>query len=831
MCMKRNFTQWLMAIVCLMLSVPASAQVFEATVEQEADNNYATVTADFDLTAVATRLGTDTTTLVAALNDWTAEGSTAEDMFFLVQSDNTLSNNYTQGSKGGFWVGGDGAPMNWGEGCKWYNTIGWNAEANKFSIYLGQYPKANANGAEYTPTFVLKHGNSQAQFKVTYKISAVELEDVLLSQLNIVGTATVEVKQYPRSGYDADSIAVSLTDIAEKLGLSNQEVSDGIARMLYTKRMIEDENTIKVTDDTLTNESTAGAPGFWFSQLEKYVEGEDPIAIDNVGAAGYGNGSVFFFERVQFDAENAVLYGWLGQYPGVLKAEDHRVADLYLVNEGKAYQVTIDLTILKRENATHYADMTEAGSESFEFNMAPDDSYASHSIKPNMEQVHALLGIEQDTEAELKVLDEAGEDFSTSGTTANNGGYWFDANGQPCAWGSSAKFFIEPATSGNFSDLHFGQYPGNCANGDVIEQTLFIVAADQAKYYTLKIKCNIQEDQFDIKQTDWTVEKEYSFTVQTEVPESYECDSKLTINLEEIAELIGTDDPTLYGLIPESKKSEESPLYSKAYSCTPYPGFWMANEGDTVSVFGDSNSQWGLTYKGGVFTFWQKPGSHEVGQSHSAPMFLVNNENGKMVKLNITLKFVDKVIKDEVVGTEDIILPVSKKDIATEVKLDKAVIAFGAANVDEIMIEENWTARVSDGTWDPRGFSKTAGAYFTSKGALAVSGDEEAPYNLYIEPIEENDMVVGAYFVTSSSEEVTDDSELPTLNLAIIFGEKMYAINVKLVTANTYETGVKSVNASTVSDGKVYDLSGRSMNKSKLNKGIYIINGKKHVVK
>ena len=59
----------------------------------------------------------------------------------------------------------------------------------------------------------------------------------------------------------------------------------------------------------------------------------------------------------------------------------------------------------------------------------------------------------------------------------------------------------------------------------------------------------------------------------------------------------------------------------------------------------------------------------------------------------------------------------------------------------------------------------------------------------------------------------------------------MYAINVKLVTANTYETGVKSVNASTVSDGKVYDLSGRSMNKSKLNKGIYIINGKKHVVK
>ena len=47
--------------------------------------------------------------------------------------------------------------------------------------------------------------------------------------------------------------------------------------------------------------------------------------------------------------------------------------------------------------------------------------------------------------------------------------------------------------------------------------------------------------------------------------------------------------------------------------------------------------------------------------------------------------------------------------------------------------------------------------------------------------------------------------------------------------ADDYATGVKTVETSTREDGKLYDLSGREVNKA--TKGIYIRNGKKFVVK
>jgi hypothetical protein len=57
-------------------------------------------------------------------------------------------------------------------------------------------------------------------------------------------------------------------------------------------------------------------------------------------------------------------------------------------------------------------------------------------------------------------------------TTANGYGHWFDANGNVCAWGGTAKVYSEYNAS-NFI-FTIGQYPGHCSVGDkyTIKQAL-----------------------------------------------------------------------------------------------------------------------------------------------------------------------------------------------------------------------------------------------------------------------------------------------------------------------------------------------------------------------
>ena len=112
--MTTHFRNLLAAVVCLFAGVSAQAQ-FTATYEARVASGYDTTPMEFKLTEVATTLGTDTTTLVAALNSWTAEGSEDANMFFLADpTDPTvLSDNYTQGGKGGFWVNAEGMPQAW----------------------------------------------------------------------------------------------------------------------------------------------------------------------------------------------------------------------------------------------------------------------------------------------------------------------------------------------------------------------------------------------------------------------------------------------------------------------------------------------------------------------------------------------------------------------------------------------------------------------------------------------------------------------------------------------------------------------------------------------
>ena len=101
-------------VVCLLAGLSAQAQL-AATYEPYTAAGWGNEKpVNFKLTDLATALNTDTTTLVAALDSWTAEGSTDANMVFLKTADGQ-SDNYTQGSKGGFWVNNEGNPQAWSD--------------------------------------------------------------------------------------------------------------------------------------------------------------------------------------------------------------------------------------------------------------------------------------------------------------------------------------------------------------------------------------------------------------------------------------------------------------------------------------------------------------------------------------------------------------------------------------------------------------------------------------------------------------------------------------------------------------------------------------------
>ena len=417
------------------------------------------------------------------------------DMFFLADPEDAtvLYNDYTQGSKGGFWVLNTGIPAGWGtEGLTWYNTISWDVEEDLFVISIGQYPGVSEVGDVYKPHFVLKFGEKEVGFDVT--INFVENTDpvyeipepatLIEKELNIVGSAEVTTEQFPRTGYDSDKVTIELPDLAEKLGVEPELIAASMDKLLYTTEYNSGDVEVGggLKKDSLTNDWSAGEPGFWLHAVQD-DQGEE---TGECSRADYGNEDKFFVEAFAFDAETATLSCNLGQYPSNLKAGEKWYANMYLIYADKAYRVRYNLNIMEREQGSGLEGMNKVGEVSYEFEQIPTSGYEAISFSVDVEAVAAALGCEVGSFS-LQGLDDS-DNWASS--TANNGGFWMNDAGRVVSHSSGAgAMYIEPATSNDYSVLHIGQYPNHFAIDDVWEGELYFVNGDN--YYTLKAKMKI----------------------------------------------------------------------------------------------------------------------------------------------------------------------------------------------------------------------------------------------------------------------------------------------------------------------------------------------------
>lgn len=838
--MKKYFTHLLALVACFAWSTTASAQ-YSATVE-EFPVGYEAKPVTFSLNEVAATLGTDAATLGSALTTWLdVENNPTPEVNYVFLADPTAegADNYTQGGRGGFWMTKESAIIGWsGDGSNgdaWYNTFDVDIDEGSIIFGIGQHPDAFEAGEEVSAKWYIVFNGKEATFDITLKViedttPPVELPEAVtkISELTIVGEQTVNVEQEPRTNYSADAVTVDLTGVAALLGTTDDVIAKNIAELLYTTTFV-DEDGLPIKTDSLTKEASAGAPGWWFGQVWDY----DMATLGNeVVRKAYGNDDSFYIEAFSYDAESFTLSGNLGQYPSNLSEDDVRIANVYLIWGDKAYHITYNLTIIKKE-VTGLDAMNMVGSADAEVTFEVTDGYDGDNISIDLGAVLEALGVEDIKDVTIMVKD--GEGLSVS-NTANNGGSWLNIDGELTSWGNNSTFYFEPevvSDVADWSNVYVGQYP-NALEGDTdYNFSIYFVNGDN--YYVVNVTIHAlpssvepgPEPGEEVAQSEWYSVGTKTINIQV-VPDAsvYEIPMHYTYDGAEVAEMLDTDKPVLYALAVPNEEDPEADKYTNGYTCTPYPGFWMNRDG-YVTNWNGSESPWGATFdiEKAEVTFYQFPGfaDNVPGKVYKAPMILVNPYTGAYVTFNINLTFVSEIVETETVGEKE--LPLSVVTGETEVHLDITEIleALGFETAyDLINSNQGLTYMLADGTFSS-GSRAEDGVMLTEKGVL----DESEGYvdsKIYVRMEEDGDK--GIVLIT----EGIDFAEGDRVEAKIGFQNegKLYILNVIFLDPEAY-LSVGSLKMNT-KDAPVYDLSGRRVN-NPAQRGIYIQAGRKVAVK
>ena len=813
-----HFKKLMAVVVCLLAGMTAQAQ-FQGTVTQYPTSDYSNSPAKFKLTEVAQALETDTATLAKAYNTWQeAETWEGENMFWLIGANDVATDEPTADGKG-FWMTAEGERIGYGEGAIWFAFALVDVENDVFSINCGQMPNTMKAEDSGHAKFQLRYNGKSVNFEVTLNVVAKPVVDIpqpelAWGKLTIVEEITKDVTQKPRSGYDADKVEVDLTEALTKLGVSGDLLKDELSQLLFAKKAYVTEDAVMGAQmsDSLTNESSAGAPGFW---LRNFSDAEGNPTFE-CGRFAYDGDDCFYAEAFAFDTETGILSCNIGQMPNKLKGGNTYFADIYIVYGDKAIKIRYNL-ILPEVKVGTLEDYEKAGENTIRVEMEPAESYDTKNFSIDIETMVNALGCQVGEIDDFYMLDSE-IDFAT-GKNQEGVGYWVSMEGKVVNWGNDAMFYVTPKAD-DYSKFGVGQYPGHMNIGDSARATLYFVAG--SKYYQLNVDLVIVAP----KQGDVVFESVAQRSIEVQqVPVAYTWASRVEIPEAWVEQQLGTSDWVLYALAPlneDGTEKEGNAKYSKSYSITESPGFWMDGEGHNIGWSGNARVGVSISQPSGHFALMQYENSINLGDVFRFPLFLVNEENGKMVTFNFTYSIVESVVEIEEVGSEDIVLPVSADDDGASATIDLSdVLKAFDITLDALANGQYLHGITADGTYGS-GVSLYDGLAFNDKGVCVT----EDPFMFFDAELNEDGKSITV--TTCATADVADDYSAIGTVCFLIEG-KRYVLNVKFVSEAIYTGITEHHSVPHTSLSAIYDLQGRKVVKTQ--RGLYIQNGRKYMVK
>ncbi len=819
--MKKTLTNLCLMVVMLLIGTTSAFAQFEKKIEQYPRENYDTAPCSFNLTEVATALGTDAATLANAV---TSQGN----LISLVQSDGTKSQNYTQGSAGGFWMTKDGMVGDWGM-TDWYNTIEVNTTTDEFIFWIGQMPGHLVAGDQMEATFELAYNAKTVTFKITLEILEVPViefmpDTIAMSDIEIVKEYEYRVTQKPRSNWDGSNYSFEISEGLDLIGIDVNGIAPNLEGLLYVRYW---DWSLSAAPNSLTKTSTSlGAIPGWHT-VPVYDELTDSFLPEQVGSPQDQNIGNFYIDGFKFDPETKSLSAWMGQNPGKLKGGEELYIYVYFVYNGKAIKMKVNY-VIEEVVVVPFEEMTKVGSTTVNLQQIPMGDYGNSPANFDINDVLEKLGCERD-DVQFQAL--AAENELSSNMTANNG-YWVNQEGYITNHGNGSAIYCEWHVD---SVLTVGQMPNTLQKGQILNLKFYFTY--ETKYYEVIINIEIiAKPEIKIGEI---VGRE-SIMHYIKCSGEYGGEHMTTqLDLEYITKVIGESSVgyTLYGLSYPDAEGNSS--ITDAYSCDPKPGFWMtySDMEETAYVGTWGVNSFGMTYANGIITWWQIPNQRRPGEQFNATFYLNNPETNKALQLDVFIEYTeDYVLPAEVVGEEEVLIALTEDGIVKEFDLTGVATAFDISDPayiydsGEIKISKNAIQYTSDAQ------------YYDEADGWAVSKDGFV-YNLQTE-IEES-MTAPARILYELSEttftlnvfswQLPEDGEIIRTKVAIEYDGKLYVYNLVLGTEATISS-VQDIESDVKTAGNVYDLSGRLVRKGAtsvngLDKGIYILNGKKYLVK
>ncbi len=827
----------MLAIMMIASSTASFAADFEGSVNLKAKSDgsaYNTQAAKFSFTDVAATLETDSATLSAALTKFMSGASDSGINFEVEYTDENsavkTSTSYTQGSPGGFWMNINNEPINWGEGCIWYNTISFQTgeEANDFFINIGLYPGALIDGGgTLKAKFILTYNEKTVSFEVTANVAGktkllVEPETVF-ANLEVVASTTYTTEQFRvASSSQSEAGELVIADLLTKLGVSEDEILDNINEMVY----IQAWNT---TDDRLSDNLIEAAQTVYRTGLNASDE-----AINTCyGVSSDGEGCAFFLDTFGFDTETGTLSFNIGQSANIPADFDSYNADLFIVYGKKAYKITVTLNVKEREKVD-FSQMTKAGEEEFVFELPKPGDATVKTIDIDLAKIAEALGV---TEAELVIQPMQSEGVLTNNSTANNGGFWFNIDGYVTSYGNNSAMYVEPTENGKWAKVNMGQYTMKAIDyGKSCTSNIYVLGSD--KYYVLKFTLKIQEKVIvgdEVEQKDWVLAGSLMYDVQLVHSEGYGQGETTEVDMERLVEIVGgslpqIDSESLYAW-SEVVDSFDPLKLTNDYSCDPNPGFWMSKDGKTKDVWATAGAfGMAMNMSSGEVSWFDHPSSANVaGSAYEGKFYVVNKYTGNVCELVFNISFVDERKVIEVVGTENVEIVLSKENFngdyytaANDFAKVYDALNFGA----EFYPTGVWYGQNERGGFTVIPSFQGEDAGFDANGVFIAEGvDAVAAFAVGYDAEE------GA-FVANVFDEITDATKYST-KVAYEYDGKRYVFNIKIGSAAAL--AISNVN-SEVKNSDVYDMSGRLVRKANqsangLMRGIYMIGGKKVMIK